>query len=85
MTSRINARIDEALATKLAELRRRTGKSTTEVLQAALESYYADVGATSDPGRLLAGFIGCADGPRALSTNYKAELLRSLTKKAKAR
>jgi hypothetical protein len=85
MTRRINARIDEALASKLAELQRRTGKSATEILQAALESYYADVAATSDPGKLLAGFVGCAEGPRALSTNYKAELLRSLKKKGNAR
>jgi hypothetical protein len=74
MTLRIHARIDEALARKLPELRRWTGKSTTEVLVAALERYCAVVGPTSDAATLLAGFVGCANGPRALSTNYKAEL-----------
>ena len=81
MTRRINARIDAALAAKLGELQQRTGKSTTEIVEAALEQYYDTVRGADVPGRLLEGFIGSADGPRDLSTNYNAELTRSLKRK----
>ncbi len=83
MTRRINARIDAALATKLTELQQRTGQSTTEILQVALERYYESVHRVNDPAQALQSFIGCASGPRELAANYKAALTRSLRKKSR--
>jgi len=78
MTRRINARLPPRLAEKLSELQKRTGKSVTELLQAALEQYYDTSSATERPGELLADFVGCVDGPPALSSTYKKALRRSL-------
>jgi hypothetical protein len=83
MTRRINARLQPELAAKLAELQRRTGKNVTELLQEALENYYAASRATNHPAELLADFVGSADGPQALSSNYKKELTRSLSRKGR--
>jgi hypothetical protein len=81
MTKRINARLPPRLAERLSELQKRTGKSVTELIQEALEKYYDASRATSRPGDLLDSFVGCADGPPALSTTYKKELRRSLERK----
>ena len=79
--TRINARLTPELAEKLAALQRRTGQSVTEVLQNALESYHDASLVAARPAKLLSTFVGCVDGPRALSTRYKSELRRSLSRK----
>ncbi len=61
--------------------------STTEVLLASIERYYAAMTegrAEGTAARALAeaGFIGCAEGPADLSSSYKSGLTRSLAKKA---
>jgi predicted transcriptional regulator len=85
MSSRINARLDDELARKLAELCRTSGQSTSAILKAALEAYIASAQARSgaQPGLLLqrAGFIGCARGPAGLSQSYKEALGKSLRDK----
>jgi hypothetical protein len=81
MTRRINARLPPRLAEKLSELQKRTGKSVTALLQDALENYYDTSRATNRPGEQFADFVGCADGPRALSSTYKKRLRRSLERK----
>jgi hypothetical protein len=81
MSQRINARIGPELAEKLAELSRRTGKGTTDLIQTALERYYDEACPPRDAAASLADFIGCAEGPRTLSTSYKTELRRSLLRK----
>jgi hypothetical protein len=83
MTRRINARLPPELAEKLAELRRRTGKSVTDLLQDALESYYEASRATDRPAALLADFVACMDGPPGLSSTYKKDLRRSLVRKVR--
>jgi hypothetical protein len=89
--SRINARIDDALARQLDEIREITSESTTEALRSAIALYRASLG---ERGRRAAdvfaatGFIGSGSGRADLSTTYKAELTRSLEAKirpAKAR
>jgi hypothetical protein len=82
MTTRINARLAPELAQKLAELQRRTGKGTTALIQAALERYYDAEHGSQHPAELLADFVGCAEGPRGLSTTYKSDLRRLLDKKS---
>jgi len=81
MTRRLNARIDRELASKVMYLRERTGRSTTEVIKASIEAYYQAL-TKQQPLDLLADFVGCARGPRELSTTYKASLADSLEKKA---
>jgi hypothetical protein len=81
---RINARIDDELATKLQALSRRTGKSTSAIIKAALDAYYERLQASgTSPKRVLeaSGFLGCAEGDRDLSADYKNELTRSWGKK----
>jgi predicted transcriptional regulator len=82
MTERINARLEPELAKKLAYLRRRTGKSTTEIVRESLESYYERVRRACEPASALADFIGSAEGPADLSETYKAELSQSLRVKS---
>jgi len=81
MTWRINARLDADLARKVEALRKRTGKSTTEIVKASLESYYVSVTREANPAALLADLTGCAEGPRDLSESYKSELTSSLSRK----
>ena len=82
---RINARLGPALANKVAALRSRTRKTTTEVVIEALNRYHAELEREGgDPVEILsrAGFIGCATGPKNLSIRYKSELGPSLRKKS---
>jgi len=81
MTERINARLDEALARKLSELRARTGKSTTELIRASIESYFDQVTRSAGPGALLDEFIGCGEAEPELSDTYKSVLRDSLSLK----
>jgi predicted DNA-binding protein len=84
LTTRIHARLPADVARKLAWLERRTRKTTTEVLRASIERYFAaELEGAGSAERILAesGFIGAADGPADLSSTYEAELARSLEKK----
>jgi hypothetical protein len=78
MTRRINARLDAALARKVRVLQERTGGSTTEIVRASLEAYYAAVTREKNPAALLAELTGCESGPSDLSDSYKQHLTRSL-------
>lgn len=78
MTTRINARLDAELASKLEELRRLTGLSTTEVLRASIEAHHRAVKARQPPAALLADLVGSGDADPDLSTTYKAALLAEL-------
>lgn len=85
MPTRINARLDDALAAKVEEIRRRTGMTLTEIVEAALEAWTTQASqARPGPARAFeaAGFIGSGRGPKTLSRTSKAELTRSLGKKA---
>jgi hypothetical protein len=81
--ARINARLPPDVAQKVAYLSKRTGSSTTDVLLASIEYYYAAVTTSeASSAQTLAGFVGCADGPHDLSSSYKNELTRSLRAKS---
>jgi hypothetical protein len=83
--TRINARLPPEVARKVAYLERRTNMTTTEVVLASIEAYYDAVAKEeAAPADVLAraGFVACAEGPADLSTSYKADLARSLRKKA---
>ena len=81
---RLNARLPEELARKLEALERATGQSTSDVVRAALERYFAEV---CGPGRsardaiLASGLVGCSEAEADLSTTYKARLHEGLGRK----
>ena len=84
MSARINARLDDELATQLEDLRRLTGKSLTELVEAALRAYCNEkLKPASTPYEAFerTGFLGGHPGPRNLARNYKRELTRSLSRK----
>jgi predicted transcriptional regulator len=84
MSTRINARLDDALARQLDEIRRMTGQSLTELLEAALSAYcrqMAETASTPYAAFQKAGFLGSGAGPRNLSRDYKKHLERSLSQK----
>lgn len=85
MSTRINARLDPELAARVDELRRQTGMSLTEIVEAALLAWTEQQAASvSRPARAFAaaGFIGVGKGPRNLARNAKQALAQSLKSKA---
>jgi hypothetical protein len=83
--ARLNARLDAVVKRKLEYLKRRTRKSTTDVVRRSIELYYDSLqGGEEAPARLLedSGFIGCCEGPADLSKRYKRELTEILTRKS---
>jgi hypothetical protein len=82
MARRINARIDDELAEKLAEIERITGQGTSAIIKLALDAYIERLKTTSaSPKHSLAGFVGCAEGDAELSISYKQQLRKSWSKK----
>ena len=81
MSTRINARLDAEHGRKLAYLQARTGKSATEVVRASLELYFESVAGSGSGRALLEEFVGSARAGKGLSTDYKAELTKSLQAK----
>lgn len=82
MSRRVNARIDEDLAEKLAEIERLTGQGTSAIIKQALDAYIEQVRAKAvDPTQALGDFIGCAEGEPDLSSHYKEKLRDSWGKK----
>jgi hypothetical protein len=81
MSGRINARLDAELARKLAHLRARTGKSTTELIRASIESYFDRVAGAAGPRALLDDFVGCSSAAANLSEGYKSALHDSMARK----
>jgi hypothetical protein len=84
--ARINARLDAEVAEKLEALRRRTGRSTTEIICVALERLYeSEIRGPTDAASILrkTGFIGSGTGSEDLSTDYKSILSKSLGQKTR--
>jgi hypothetical protein len=82
---RVNARLDPASAGKLDAIMELTGKTVTEVLKTAIESYFAELEAQRRPRvqelALRVGLVGCGEGPEDLSSRHKAYFSESLTGK----
>lgn len=84
MTSRINARLDPELAAKVEEIRRQTGMTITEIVEAALVAWTTQaMGSRSKPALAFAaaGFIGSGSGPRHLARDAKLALGQTLKSK----
>jgi len=64
-------------AVHLQELLKQSGRSTSEVLRAALHAYHTQCLAPKpDPQQLLASFVSSGEGPQDLSLHYKDYLFQ---------
>jgi len=81
MSVRINARLEGEVARKLDSLRQRSGRSTTAIIHAAIESYFEQVAGAARAQALLENFVGCASAEAELSEQHKSQLSESLTSK----
>jgi len=82
--NRINARLDDDLARRVDLVRKRKRRSVSQIVQESLARYCdEELGGGCEALAILkaAGFVGCADGPANLSSDYKQELTRSLRRK----
>jgi hypothetical protein len=71
------------LARKVKYLREQTRKTTTEVVAASIDAYFQQASRGKHPAALLRDFVGSAEGDPDLSSDYKAKLGRSLSKKTR--
>ncbi|MEH2295756.1 CopG family transcriptional regulator [Nostoc sp.] len=81
---RINARLDDEYADKLAYIQQQTNQAVTDVIKSALELYYQQIQQQQkNPLSMLTktGFIGCGEADPNLSVNYKSILKDSLKAK----
>ena len=80
---RINARLPPDVARKVAYLEKRTNESTTAIVIASIEHYYASFSEGGTAADMLeqAGFVGCATGAADLSASYKDDLALSILRK----
>lgn len=85
MSVKINARLDDELARRVEQVRRRTRKRLTQIVTESLTRYCdAELTEQSPLDALVrAGFVGVAEGPADLSTRYKEELRASLARKTR--
>ncbi|MDQ3261780.1 MAG: ribbon-helix-helix domain-containing protein [Pseudomonadota bacterium] len=83
--TRVNARLDADRMHKLEQLAKTTGLSLSDVIRDAIDHYAAAKQVQNGPSAYeimqRIGFIGCAKGPKDLSTQYKKYLTESLQKK----
>lgn len=82
--TRVNARLPEDDAKKLAYLAKTERKSVSEIIRTAIQRYYSETKSTeaAAAGMLFkTGFVGCAEGDGGLSTTYKRHIVDYLRKK----
>ncbi|HZF33093.1 MAG TPA: ribbon-helix-helix domain-containing protein [Candidatus Angelobacter sp.] len=82
--TRVNARLPEDDAKKLAYLSKAEGKSVSEIIRAAIQRYYSETKSTeaAATGILFrTGFVGCVAGDGDLSATYKQHLSDYLLRK----
>lgn len=82
---RLNARVNAALAEKIARIRRMTGATTTQVVCDSVKLYYETLAPKLHARQILesTGFVGCAAGQEDLSSTYKARLTQTLARKSR--
>lgn len=82
--TRVNARLPQDDAKKLAYLSKTEGKSVSEIIRAAIQRYYSETKSTeaAAAGMLFrTGFVGCGEAEPDLSKKYKRHLTESLQRK----
>ena len=83
---RINARLDERSEENLEFIKQVTGESVTRIIKDLLEERARQLRQKNKPGSkfkalLESDFVGCAEGPEDLSTNYKEYIYQGLKEK----
>ena len=81
---RVNARLDEERAMKLAQLQSLTQSSVSDVLKRAIDHLHREQMACSREklkGLTSSDFIGCAEGPPNLANDYKRYIAGDLAGK----
>lgn len=83
---RINARLDEQSRQDLDYIREVTGQAVTDIVKRALAAYSDQLRHRTKTGEkmhaiLASDFVGCAEGPENLSTDYKDFLHQGLKEK----
>ncbi|MFN6488314.1 MULTISPECIES: CopG family transcriptional regulator [unclassified Nostoc] len=81
---RINARLDDEYADKLAYIQQQTNQAVTDVIKSALELYYQQLQQQQKNSFSMlteTGFIGCGEADPKLSINYKSILRDGLKAK----
>ena len=83
-SKRVSARLNTKTEEKLKQIIRKTGSNMSEVIERAIDVYFAESVQRKGSGwKALSevGFIGCAEGPKDLSENYKNYLTDTMAKK----
>jgi hypothetical protein len=83
---RINARLDERSEENLEFIKQVTGENVTRIIKDLLEERARQLRQKNKPGSkfkalLESDFVGCAEGPEDLSTNYKEYIYQGLKEK----
>jgi hypothetical protein len=82
---RVNARFDPDTARKLRELMVLKNLTVLQALKQAVDTLHGKIARAGRPTAyeiaLKVGLIGCAEGPRDLSTNYKRYVHEYLARK----
>jgi len=81
---RINARLDDERAEKLRQLQSLTRLSTSEIVEHAIDllhRYQSERSRDKLDALLSSDFVGCANGPADLASQYKPPLARDLEDK----
>ena len=82
---RINAILDDGRAEKLRQLQSLTRLSTSEIVKRAIDLLHRQqAGRSHDKldALLSSNFVGCAEGPTDLASQYKRYLIRALEGRA---
>ena len=81
---RINARLDDERAEKLKQIQASTRLGTSEIVRQAIDLLHrqrVDQSRKKIDDLLSSDFIGCAEGPEDLASDYKRYLTQSLDDK----
>ena len=81
---RVNARLDDERAEKLRQLQSLTQLSTSEIVKRAIDLLHRQQAERSRDklnALLSSDFVGCAEGPADLASQYKRYLIRDLEEK----
>lgn len=83
---RINASLDEQSEQDLLFIKEKTGETVTQIIKELLTEKAESLRIEHKPGSkmqalLQSDFVGCAEGPEDLSTNYKEYFYQGIKEK----
>lgn len=83
---RINARLDVQSEQDLLFIKEKTGETVTQIIKELLTEKAETLRDKHKPGSKMQAllkndFVGCAEGPKDLSTNYKKYFYQGIKKK----